>query len=98
LLALKFWGTCIGGAFGSGFNLRELEVFLCLAFSIIRFFLEKAHSELTECVAQTISVNTHIVRRLKRSNDNNCVVVFAVFTITNVIEPVQCSIFFAFLE
>jgi hypothetical protein len=73
---------------------------LCLAFLIIRFFLEKAqHSELTlpECVAQTISVNTHNVRRLKRSNDN-CVVVFAVFTITNVIEPVQCSIFFAFLE
>jgi hypothetical protein len=70
-----------------------------LAFLIIRFFLEKAqHRELTRVVAQTISVNTHNVRRLKRSNDNNCVVVFSVFTITNVIEPVQCSIFFAFLE
>ena len=79
---------------GSVFNLREAEVFFVFGFLIIRFFLE----ELTECVAQTISVNTHNVRRLKRSNDN-CVVVFAVFfTITNVIEPVLCSIFFAFLE
>ena len=70
---------------GSVFNLREAEVFFVFGFLIIRFFLEKAqHSELPECVAQTISVNTHNVRRLKRSNDNCVVVVFAVFTIINV--------------